>query len=210
MDIEQTTLSILGDSYSTYTDWIPKDYDAWYSDDGFDDIGSVEQTWWHMLCKEKNFRLLTNCSYSASTICNTGYDELTAQKISFITRMKRELGPDRPEKPDVLIVFGATNDCWAGSPIGEVQYEDWTEEDLKQFAPAFCYMMHNLKEWNPDTKIYNVVNDLMFRKMKKIIAKVCEYYDITNIELKKIQKVDGHPNAKGMLQIKEQIAEMVV
>lgn len=137
---KQTTLSILGDSYSTYKGWIPKDYEAWYENGSTsepNDVTDVEQTWWHMLCEEKNFKMLQNCSYSGSTICNTGYVPLLSAHISFIKRMKRELGQEQMEKPDVLIVFGGTNDYWAGSPVGIVQYENWTSSDLKEFAPAF-------------------------------------------------------------------------
>ena len=209
---EQTTLSILGDSYSTYKGWIPKDYEAWYADSGTsepNDVNSVEQTWWHMLCEEKNFKLLQNCSYSGSTVCNTGYVPILSARISFIKRMVRELGPEQEQKADVLIVFGATNDFWAESPVGKIQYEDWTSSDLKKFAPAFCYMMHHLKKWNPDTVIYNVVNDDISGELKEIITEVCEHYCITNIELKDIEKENGHPNRNGMCRIKEQIAEVI-
>lgn len=209
---EKTTLSILGDSYSTYKGWIPKDYEAWYADSGTsapNDVTDVEQTWWHMLCKEKNFELLQNCSYSGSTVCNTGYVPILAAHISFIKRMGRELGPEQLPKSQVLIVFGGTNDFWAGSPVGTIQYEEWTPADLKKFAPAFCYMMSKLKEWNPDTGIYNVVNDEISDEMKKIMAEVCEHYQITNIELTGIEKENGHPNRIGMRQIKEQIAKIL-
>lgn len=208
----QKTLSILGDSYSTYKGWIPRDYEAWYADSGTsepNDVTSVEQTWWHMLCEEKNLKLLQNCSYSGSTVCNTGYVPIFAARISFIKRMVRELGPDQSQKADILIVFGATNDFWAESPVGTIQYQDWTPADLKKFAPAFCYMMHHLKEWNPDTVIYNVVNDDISDELKRIITEVCGHYGITNIELSDIEKENGHPNRRGMCQIKDQIAEII-
>lgn len=209
MEGKKRSLSILGDSYSTFKGWIPKDYEAWYEDGSTsepNDVTSVEQTWWHMLCKEMNFKLLQNCSYSGSTICNTGYVPILSAHISFIKRMKRELGPEQQQKADVLIVFGGTNDFWAGSPIGKIQYDEWTNADLKKFAPAFCYMMHHLREWNPDTQIYNVVNDDISDELKKIMAEVCDHYHITNIELADIEKENGHPNRNGMRQIKEQIA----
>lgn len=205
---KQTTLSILGDSYSTFQGWIPKDYEAWYGNPLVEDPGdidSVEQLWWYILCEEKNFKLLQNCSYAGSTVCNTGYELEWEEKISFITRMKRELGPQQPQKADVLIVLGGTNDFWIGSPVGDIQYEGWTAEDLKKVAPAFCYMMHHLKEWNPDTVIYNVVNDEIGDELKHIIAEVCKHYNISNIELKGIEKQNRHPNQKGMRQMAEQI-----
>ena len=42
---------------------------------------------------------------------------------------------------------------------------------------------------------------------KAIMAEVCKYYHIVNIELKDIEKQNRHPNRKGMRQIVEQLAE---
>ena len=208
----EKTLSILGDSYSTYKNWIPADYEPWYMDEGPcapNDVTCVEQTWWHILCKEKHVKLLQNCSYSGSPVCNTWYDGMDASELSFIKRMERELGADQSQKADILIVFGGTNDFWAGCPLGEIQYADWTAADLKKFAPAFCYMMTKLREWNHESQIYNVVNDELSDEMKKIIETVCNKFGITNIWLKNIGKQNGHPNQEGMRQIMEQICEVI-
>ena len=43
--------------------------------------------------------------------------------------------------PDVLLVFGGTNDSWAKAPVGSYQYADWTKADLYSFRPAFCRLM---------------------------------------------------------------------
>lgn len=210
---KQRKISILGDSYSTFEGWIPKDYEAWYGNPLVEDPGdidAVEQLWWYRFCEAKNYKMLWNCSYAGSTICNTGYEPEWEEKISFITRMQRELGPQQEQKADVLIIFGGTNDFWIGSPLGDVQYEGWTSADLKRFAPAFCYMMHRLKEWNPNTVIYNVVNDVFSDEWKTVITEVCEHYHIVNVELQDIEKQNRHPNRKGMRQIVEQIAEKVI
>jgi hypothetical protein len=208
------TMAILGDSYSTYKGWIPEDYLYWYADEGNEcenDMRSVMQTWWWKLAREYGIRLIANCSYSGSTVCNTGYDALDASETSFIYRMKRELGEDRhsAEQPDILIVFGGTNDFWAGSPVGEIKYDDQTQEDLKSFAPAFCYMMKYLKQENPKASIYNVVNDEITGDIRDIMAEVCRHYEIKNLELKGIEKENGHPNVKGMAAVKEQVEKFL-
>lgn len=209
------TMAILGDSYSTYKGWIPDDYLHWYADEGNDcenDMRSVEQTWWRMLVKAHNLDLVANCSYSGSTVCNTGYDASDASKTSFIYRMKRELGEGRTKgtPPEILLVFGGTNDFWAQSPVGKIKYEAWTEEDLKAFAPAFCYMMEYLLRFNPKSRIYNVVNDEITGELKAIMAKVCGHFEIPNIELTGIEKENGHPNIAGMTSIKEQIERSIL
>lgn len=204
------TIAILGDSYSTYKGWIPGDYLSWYADEGNDcenDMRSVEQTWWKMLIESHHLKLLTNCSYSGSTVCNTGYEAQDASTTSFLYRMKRELGEHRAmdQDPDILIVFGGTNDFWAQSPVGRILYENQTKEDLKAFGPAFCYMMKYLMDYNPNSVIYNVVNDEITGEIREIMSKVCKHYGIHNIELENLDKQNGHPTVVGMAAIKEQI-----
>jgi lysophospholipase L1-like esterase len=208
------TMAILGDSYSTYKGWIPENYLYWYADEGNEcenDMKSVMQTWWWSLARARGILLLANCSYSGSTVCNTGYDAQDASETSFIHRMKRELGEGRTvaEQPDILIVFGGTNDFWAGSPVGKIKYGDWTDEDFRSFAPAFCYMMEYVKRENPKACIYNVVNDEITGEIRDIMAEVCRHYSITNIELHGIEKQNGHPNAQGMAAIREQIEQQI-
>lgn len=208
------TISILGDSYSTYSGWIPTDYEAWYSDAGNaceNNISSVEQTWWLPLCKELNYQLLSNCSYSGSTVCNTGYDGADASTTSFLHRMKRELGENRgtAKEPDILLVFGGTNDFWAGSPVGNAQYDNWDDSSLKQFAPALSYVFHYLRIWNPHAKIYSIVNDEIMKECRDVMHQIAGHYSIEEILLHDIEKENGHPNVNGMNEIKRQVKEVL-
>ena len=116
------SVSILGDSYSTFQGYVQPEANAiWYFDPvntSITDVASVRQTWWHKFIKNNGYRLCMNNSYSGSTICNSGYkrdkpDFADYSDRSFVTRMNN-LGC-----PDIIFIFGATNDAWAGSPIGE-------------------------------------------------------------------------------------------
>ena len=206
------TISILGDSYSTYSGWIPEDYHFWYADEKNEcenNMTSVEQTWWRLLCKELQLELISNCSFSGSTVCNTGYDQTDASTTSFIHRMKRELGEVRglENQPDVLLVFGGTNDFWAGVPVGTEQYGNWDEASLKTFAPALAYCFDYLRKWNPNSQIFSIVNDEITGPCREMLNKVADHYGIEQILLHDIEKENGHPNAGGMLEIKNQIKE---
>ena len=109
------SISILGDSYSTFEGYLQPDTNSiWYyvSPQQQTDVTSVKQTWWHKFIKENNYRLCINNSFSGATICNTGYNQADYSDRSFITRM------DKLGCPDIIFIFGATNDCWAGSPLG--------------------------------------------------------------------------------------------
>ena len=211
-EYKNSTVSILGDSYSTYEGWIPDNYLAWYKDSGNtlqNNVSDVSQTWWYKLIKDINATLLVNCSYSGSTICNTGYNSTDSSTTSFITRMKKWIGEERKTdlKPNLIIIMGGTNDRWAGSPIGEVKYSDWSEEDLKSILPAFCYMLDYLKKWNPSAKIINLVNTELGNAIPNGMAVACEHYNVINIPMTSIDKESGHPNEKGMSDIENTILE---
>lgn len=128
------SVSILGDSYSTYEDFVtPSTNELWYyakSKPERTDVKDVRQTWWYQVIKENGWRLCVNNSYSGATISYTGYDGNDYRDRSFNTRMT-DLG-----NPDIIFIFGATNDSWAGTPIGEYKYEGITYGDLYQFRPA--------------------------------------------------------------------------
>lgn len=91
--------------------------------------------------------LLCNCSYSGSTVCLTGYEGMDASQ-AFILRMKEYLGENSVSAvhPNVLLIEGGINDTYA-SPVGKLQYADWTENDLKSALPAYCYMLRPKDTW---------------------------------------------------------------
>ncbi|WP_334167483.1 SGNH/GDSL hydrolase family protein [Phocaeicola paurosaccharolyticus] len=196
------SVSILGDSYSTFEGFIPDGNSIWYwktPNPSLTDVDKVTQTWWHKFVKENNFKLLVNDSYSGSTICNTGYNKEDYTDRSFITRMKR-LGC-----PDVIFIFGATNDSWANSPIGDFKYSDWTKEDLYNFRPALSYLLSNMIDYYPNIKIYYILNDGLKEEINNSIKDICKHYEIPLIELNNIDKKNGHPSVVGMQQISEQL-----
>lgn len=202
------TIAILGDSYSTYKGYIPEDYAWWYSDEGNElenDVHGVEETWWFPLFKKYKFERIVNSSFSGSTVCYTGYDGQDYSKISFIRRMKREFPAS--EKTDLMIVFGGTNDFWAGSPVGEAIYGGWSEKDFTAFSPAFSYMLHWLRQEHPDTTILNLTNGDITGAVRENIEKICAHYKVENLVLTDVEKENGHPNRLGMRQIREQVEQ---
>ncbi len=200
------SVSILGDSYSTFEGYIPEGNSIWYwkvPKKGVTDVNAVNQTWWHKFIKENGYRIALNNSYSGATICNTGYRGEDYTDRSFITRMK-SLGC-----PDIIFIFGATNDSWANSPIGDYKYQDWTKEDLYKFRPALSYLLSNMNDYYPNVKIYYILNDGLKGEINESVKTICGHYNIPYIELKDIDKMSGHPSVKGMTQISEQIESFI-
>ena len=200
------SVAIFGGSYSTFENYLSCDTNAvWYfqGKQKKTDVTDVEQTWWHMLLKEKGWKLECNNSFSGSTICYTGYRKEDYQNRSFHNRL-RYLG-----SPDIILVFGATNDCWAKSPIGDYKYSDWTKKDLYSFRPAMAAMCDGLKKRYPNVDIYFIMNCDLTETITTSCRTICNHYGIPMIELHDVDKINGHPSIKGMKAIAEQVGAAV-
>ncbi len=204
----QKQISILGDSYSTFEGYAPCDtFDIWYFKvplKNRTDVTDVKQTWWHKFIKKHNYRLCVNNSFSGSTICFTGYRKEDYSNRSFVNRMK-ELG----NCPDIIFIFGGTNDSWAGSPIGEYKYSDWANKDLYSFRPAMAYMLDYMTTRYLNTEIYFIVNNKLKPEITNSIHDICNHYNVKYLDLKDIDKKGNHPSVKGMEQIVDQLDEFL-
>lgn len=214
---------ILGDSYSTFNGHIPEGYAYYYATDGpnyvktntevkltTNDVCDVTQTWWYNLTKE-NGTLLRNCSWSGTTICNTGYGGADNSEISFIGRIDKLFEEEyfSENKIDTLFLFGGTNDSWANAPIGKRIYSGWTKEDLYNVLPAFSYLIDKLVKNIPDTKVYCIINTELKNEISEFYKFVCKKNNVDVIELHDIDKVSGHPTVKGMKSIQNQILDHI-
>lgn len=201
-------VSILGDSYSTFYGYVTPDTNlCWYgvpAEKRENDVKRVEETWWTLFVHDNGYQLERNNSYSGATVCNTGYKKADYSDRSFITRM------DSLGNPDIILVFGGTNDSWAGAPIGKYQYSDWTKADLYSFRPAFCYLLDTLIKEHPDARIYNITNSELSEAITASMAEACRHYGIANICLHDIEKQWGHPSVQGMKSISKQVSACVV
>lgn len=199
------SVSILGDSYSTFQNYLQPDTNAvWYRSTppaGLTDVDNVNQTWWHQVLTDNGFRLCRNNSFSGSTICHTGYNGADYSDRSFLARMNN-LGC-----PDIIFIFGATNDSWAGVPIGQFKYSEWTDEELYSFRPALACLLDFMILRYPNVEIHYLLNDGLKDEINFSVRSICDHYGIDLIELHDIDKINGHPSQKGMRQIATQITD---
>ena len=204
---QKKAVSILGDSYSTYEGYLTPSTNAiWYHVKNAEkktDVTSVRQTWWHQLISQQGWKLCVNNSYSGATICNTGYDGNDYSDRSFLTRM------DNLGCPDIIFIFGATNDSWAHSPIGEFKYDDITGGDLWTFRPALARLLSHMQDRYIGTDLYFILNDGLTGDITSSVKTICEHYGVKCIVLHDIHKLSGHPSVQGMKQIAEQITEQL-
>lgn len=195
-------VSVLGDSYSTYKGYIPENYAPFYPDAN-NDVKDVEQMWWSLYIDAKGYQLEKNDSWGGTTICGTGYGMMDSSRSAFTSRV------DQLGDPDIIFIFGGTNDAWAGSPIGEYQYSDWTKEDCKSFRPALACLLDMLMKRYPDAEIYSILNSELREEINESSREICKHYGIQLIELHDIEKQNGHPSVKGMKSICEQLIEAI-
>lgn len=202
------SVSILGDSYSTFEGYVKPDTNAvWYfavPPEGLTDVDNVDQTWWRLLLDSTGWNLEQNNSFSGSTICNTGYHGDDYSDRSFITRM------DNLGNPDIILVFGATNDSWADAPIGEYKWENQSPEDLYSFRPALGLLLEYMTHSYPDARIIYILNSDLKDEIDISVKTACTHYNVELIELDGIDKINGHPSVKGMKQIASQIEQAVM
>ncbi len=201
---------ILGDSYSTFTGFIPEWCASYYLPEGRPetDVTEVSQTWWHRLLDNTDSHLVLNSSFSGTTVCHTGYDGSDCSaRDSFCARLKNLVneGFFADNDIDTFFIFGGTNDCWANSPIGEIKLANRTEQDLFSFSPALCHIIETVKSVCPNARIIAVVNDGLKPEISETVSTAAAHYGIQAINLKDIDKREGHPTIKGMEQIYSQI-----
>lgn len=206
---ENCTVAILGDSYSTFRGFIPEERECYYpSPERVDDVLVVEDTWWHQLFAKRNMNLLFNDSWSGSTVCKDVRD-CHPPESAFVLRMKKSLSPTKAgeQSPACILLFGGTNDSWLGRELGHLTYQNWTEQDLRQVLPAYCYMLDYVCKSNPDATVFCILNTQLNPRIHEGILTACRHYGAVAIELHDINKKCGHPSCLGMRQIAQQIDE---
>lgn len=193
-------VSVLGDSYSTFVGVIPSNYSSFYPNDR-NDVTKIEQTWWSLYVKAKGYTLEKNDSWGGTTICGTGYGGMNSSYSNFISRV------DSLGNPDIIFVFGGTNDAWANSPMGEYQYSDWTKDDCKYFRPALACLIDMLQKRYAQAEICFILNSELREPVNESMREVCKHYNVKLVELHDIEKQNGHPSINGMKSICDQLLE---
>ena len=203
--------AILGDSYSTFENWIPQGYLTQYP---YEDVTKVQDTWFWQLCEMTGCSLLKNAAFGGATICTTGYNGADYSQKSLVYTAEQNLGQGNVlnDKPDIILIYAGTNDAWAGSPVGTAVRSGWTSTDLQSTIPAFDYIINYLQTWNPNARIIVMLNSWVYGggEMETGIIAECEYW---GVEYRKIDQIimaaDKHPHKLVMSLIAATVAGMI-
>ena len=226
---EGKIISILGDSISTFQGYIPeadgvnlRHFYTYPSERLLDD---ANETWWMQVINQLGGQLGVNESWSGTRFSN--YSSRNEQKVgkdvcmSSITRIKN-LGSNGT--PDVILVYGGTNDVGNRVDLGVFKPEKApTEVDLDaimwdDFCKAFTAAIMRLQHFYPDAEIYIMLpthteyfGEANFTPYLNVMQEVCDHYGIETIDLRKSginlnHLPDGvHPNEDGMDLITDEV-----
>lgn len=206
------TFSVLGDSYSTFVDFVtPNTNLCWYpagnenATGSNNDVSKVEQMWWHIFANQYESALQINNSYSGSPICYDGWGSgnTDSTETGFIARANN-IG-----KPELIFVFGGSNDDWVNASIGEYKYSDWTEEDFISFRPSLAYLLNYLKQHNAGAKIVFILNENLDSAVDESVFTICGYYGVDVLGLQNITVSNGHPTIAGQQSIAQQVFDFI-
>lgn len=233
-------ISILGDSISTFGDPSATNEDGTYcysyypaascrySEDGVDSIQfDVENTYWMKLIRATGMKLGVNDSYRGTKVSGT------TNAFNLQTRINH-LG--EKGTPNVILVFGGTNDAGNGVTIGTFNTENpqnYTDAQIAAlpvttFADAYRAMLIRLMKKYPLAEIvvvlptfttsYYTITDLDL--YVEVIKEACDFFGIKyidarctgiNVYNRDSFLVDGiHPNAAGMDLLFQKIYKQLI
>ena len=214
------TVSILGDSISTFAGYIPEAdgknlaHRPRYPQDNL--LTDVNDTWWMKLINALEAKLGVNDSWAGSTVSN------------FRDHNEKDFGPDAAMAsltrirnlasngvPDLVLFFGGTND--AGKMIEKGSFDRAHDPDLAaskwgSFADAYSEAILRLRHFYPDAEIVAVSPSISggyydnerLSEFADLAQEICTYYGIKCVDLRrsglKFEMLPDtlHPNAEGM------------
>ena len=148
-------LSILGDSISTYSGYIPSGYATYYPQG---DVDNVSKTWWHKLLDMSGMVLLKNASWSGSMV--SGDTSLTTGQTGCSDARINAL-KDGDTKPDIIICYISTNDWAHNVSVGtydSTEDVDLTTQVISNISDAYAIMLYKIRNAYPDAHMYCVTS----------------------------------------------------
>ena len=152
ISFEGLSVSIFGDSISTYEGYIPEGFAVYYPLSG--EVTDVSQTWWMQLLEDTGMELCSNDSSSGSTC--VGYSmSVDDPKYGCGGYRISSLSGEQGKIPDVIIIYMGTNDLLTGVPLGDNDGTKWVAEgEIENFSDAYCLILDKIASNYPISRIY--------------------------------------------------------
>lgn len=223
-------VTVIGDSYSAFSTTstgpggLPYDHKRsssqtyqyyfvpyYYSGQG--GVSTAGDMWWAQVIASLGGRLEV-CNAISGSAVSRGYND--GNERYPMIRSER-LEDDMLGDPDLILLFGGTNDSWNNVGLGDTvdafAPENWTEANLKTFRPAFAYLVNYLKVHRPSAQIMVVINTAsevggqpnIKASFAAAMEEIAAHYQVGSVRLYDIDKSSNHPTAAGMTSIAEQV-----
>jgi len=239
-------LSILGDSISTFGG--SADNDPRYAQVGDptypgnrcrypqnDLLTDVNYTYWYRIIHDFGMELGISESWAGSCVSNTQETD------------SGDLGPNRCMSsqtridhlayngtPDIILVYGGTNDYGRQFPLGTFSYDSvngYSDAQIAAmpngtFAEAYKAMLTRLQKTYPDAKIYCITPNFTGGDMGRldtyveVVKEACDFFGVQCIDIRSVGinvfnkssylPDNLHPNANGMLLLAEKIRKAML
>ncbi len=228
-DKKTTTVSVLGDSISTYLGVTSDDSTGcYYTPDNFE----LDDMWWNVLCARNNMQLGVVNAIGGSRVTWNGVDDDQSYHLGeqyAMTYDGRIQSLDDNGKPDIICFFGGMNDALAGNnddgtpkvTIGDLN-QMLTYGKLDTFADAYMTALLKLNYYYPEAEIisispYQTVGDLVYgdvtTPIAKSIAKCDSLLGNKNVDLRSsgimgnvdTQSDSIHLTASGMVKVVQMV-----
>lgn len=145
--LEDKTISIQGDSISTFAGTIT-DGNATYYSASHKFVNSIDATWWGLLINECRMRLIRNDAWSGSRISGTGDNAMcSVARCSNIKHIDSTVDTYQCGAPEIIVVMAGTNDVSGNVEMGTA------DGAVTTYMGAFKTMLANLKSQCRNAKI---------------------------------------------------------
>lgn len=192
--------SLIGDSISTYQDFVPAGYDTFYPYPTAD-VNDVNQTWWMQAFNKIGASLFINNSYSGSCVAAGG-----SSSSNNINRLQELVVSN--QYADVIVIFMGSNDCNDRSGVTASNFEKQYREMLEKIA-TLCENAEVILCTLPDSNLYSDERQIEFNK---IITNIAGDNNLKVVSLDKVNLTphlidSAHPGTSGMTAIAEQVVK---
>lgn len=146
--LEDRTISIQGDSTTTFAGTITDGNAAYYSVN-HKYVNTIDATWWGLLVNECRMRLIRNDAWSGSRISGAGASAMNnTARCAALKNVDSEVDTYQFGAPEIIVIMAGTNDVSGNVTLGEIG-----STDVTNYIGAFTMMLRNIKTQCRNSKI---------------------------------------------------------
>lgn len=146
--LEDRTISIQGDSITTFAGTITDGNAAYYSVN-HKYVNTIDATWWGLLVNECRMRLIRNDAWSGSRISGAGASAMNnTARCAALKNVDSKVDTYQLGAPEIIVIMAGTNDVSGNVTLGEIG-----STDVTNYIGAFTMMLRNIKTQCRNSKI---------------------------------------------------------